>query len=111
MAANVNLFTFPIAPDQITLTVPEDKSISLCMLGNFSFFLFLSADISKKKSSKNSFRNTIRVSNSLDPDQNLPSDDFPARYFFKKFTQKKSADDKIAMFLKHAKFHSKHRAS
>ena len=40
------------------------------MLGDFSRFLFLSANFfSIYALSKNSFRNTIRVSNSLDPDQ------------------------------------------
>ena len=39
-----------------------------CMLANCSFFLS-SADFSKSIFSKNSFRNAISVSNSLDPDQ------------------------------------------
>ena len=38
------------------------------MLGSFCIFLS-SADFSKSSFSKNSFRNIIRVSNSLDPDQ------------------------------------------
>ena len=39
------------------------------MLGNFFMLSLLSADIFSKLSlSKNSFRNTIRVSNRLDPD-------------------------------------------
>ena len=40
------------------------------MLGNFFMLLLLSADFfSKLTFSKQSFRNTIRVSNCLDPDQ------------------------------------------
>ena len=39
------------------------------MLGNFFMLSLSSADFSKLTFSKNSFRNTIRVSNSLDPDQ------------------------------------------
>ena len=39
-------------------------SLSLCMRGNFACFFFFRMLIFKK-----SFRNTIRVSNSLDPDQ------------------------------------------
>ena len=43
------------------------------MLGNFALFLLSSADFfSKLNFSKNSFRNTIKVSNSLDPDQDRP---------------------------------------
>ena len=41
---------------------------TLCMLGNFSCHLSW-LFFSKLTFSKNSFRNTIRVSNSLDPDQ------------------------------------------
>ena len=48
------------------------KIVSLCMLCNFACFLSF-ADFffffSKSSFSKNSFRNTIRVTNSLDPDQ------------------------------------------
>ena len=39
------------------------------MLGNFSCFLSSTDFFSKLAFSKISFRNTIRVSNSLDPDQ------------------------------------------
>ena len=39
------------------------------LLGNFAFFLSFAIFFSKSTLSKNSFRNTIRVSNSLDPDQ------------------------------------------
>ena len=50
------------------------KGFTLCMLGNFAYFL-LSADFffffSKLISSKNSFVKYIRVSNSLDPDPDL----------------------------------------
>ena len=41
-----------------------------CMLGNFFMLLFASADIFSKLTFKKSyFRNTIRVSDDLDPDQ------------------------------------------
>ena len=44
--------------------------LTLYMLGNFSCFCFhLLTFFSKLTFSKASFRNTIRVSNSLDPDQ------------------------------------------
>ena len=39
------------------------------MLGNFEYFYCRLLIFSKPNFSKNSFRNTIRVSNSLDPDQ------------------------------------------
>ena len=39
------------------------------MMSNFSRLLLSSADFSKLTFSKNSFRSTNRVSNSLDPDQ------------------------------------------
>ena len=39
------------------------------MMGNFYDFLSSAKKFSKSTFSKNSFRNTIRVSNSLDPDQ------------------------------------------
>ena len=44
-------------------------SLTLCLLGNIACF-FLSAEFFQKTTfSKNSLRNIIRVSNSLDPDQ------------------------------------------
>ena len=44
--------------------------LTLCMPGNFSCLCLSSADIfSKLTFSKNSFRNTTRVSNGFDPDQ------------------------------------------
>ena len=43
--------------------------LTFCQLGNFSCFLSSDDFFSKSTLSKNSFRNTIRVSNSLDPDQ------------------------------------------
>ena len=44
---------------------------TFCPLGSFEYFL-LSADfVSNSTFSKNSFRNTIRVPNSLDPDQHF----------------------------------------
>ena len=48
----------------------EELVVSCCMMGNFACFLLSSADFFSKSSFlKNSFRNTIRVSNSLNPDQ------------------------------------------
>ena len=46
-------------------------NLTLCMLGNFfHFFMLLSfADFFQNQLTKISFWNTIRVSNSLDPDQ------------------------------------------
>ena len=41
----------------------------LCMLGNFACFFVVCGFFLKLTFSKKSFRNTIRVSNSLDPDQ------------------------------------------
>ena len=46
----------------------QSKGSTLCLPGNFSCFLS-SADFSLSTSSKNSFMNTIGISNSLDPDQ------------------------------------------
>ena len=47
-----------------------DVVLTLCMLGNFfKHFGGLLIFFSKLTFSKNSIRNTIRVSNSLDPDQ------------------------------------------
>ena len=46
------------------------ESLTLCKLGDFAcFFLSSAAFFSKLTFSQNSFRNTIRVSNGLDPDQ------------------------------------------
>ena len=43
--------------------------VALCILGNFSCFLSSADFFQNHFFSKNSFRNTIRVSNSLDPDK------------------------------------------
>ena len=43
--------------------------LTLCLQGNFACFFVNTDFFSKSTFSKNSFRNTIRVSNSLDPDQ------------------------------------------
>ena len=50
--------------------------LTLCMLGNFAcffvicrFFFYKLIFQKKKKKKKNSYRNTTRVSKSLDPDQ------------------------------------------
>ena len=51
--------------------------------------LLLSADFSKLAFSKNSFRNTIRVSNGLDPDQDIVGPDLGPNCL-----QRLSADDK-----------------
>ena len=45
------------------------EKLNLCMLGNFSCFLSSADFFSKSTFSKIFFRITIRVSNSLDPDQ------------------------------------------
>ena len=49
--------------------------LTFCLLGNFSlfFFFFLKIHFLKSTFLKNSFRNTIRVSNNLDPDQDRHS--------------------------------------
>ena len=49
--------------------------VTLCMLGNFSCFRCRLLTFFKVIFSKDSFRNTIRVSNSLDPDQDRHSFD------------------------------------
>ena len=51
------------------LSANEEFQYTLCMLGNFACFFCCLLIFSKSTFSKNSFRNTIRVSNSLDPDQ------------------------------------------
>ena len=45
------------------------QHLTLWILGNFSSFFCRLLIFSKSNFSKNSFRNTTRVSNSLDPDQ------------------------------------------
>ena len=45
--------------------------LTLCILGNFAFFLS-SVVFFKSTFSKNSFRNTIRVTDNLDADQARP---------------------------------------
>ena len=45
--------------------------LTLCLLGIFSCFCRCADMFQNQFFSKNSFRNTIRVSNSLDPDQAL----------------------------------------
>ena len=47
----------------------QPKELTLCMQGNFSCFCLLLIFLQKLTFSKNSFTNAIRVSNSLDPDQ------------------------------------------
>ena len=49
--------------------VPARGKFTLCMLGNFSCFICGQLTFFKLIFSKNSFTNTIRVSNSFDPDQ------------------------------------------
>ena len=44
-------------------------TLTLCMLGNFSYFCCRLLIFFKNKFSENSLRNVITVSNSLDPDQ------------------------------------------
>ena len=77
----------------LTRTCDMYKSVSsLCMLGNFSCFFVVCRYFSTLLFSKYSFRNNIRVSNSLDSDQ--------ARHFVgpdldPNYLQRLSADDKI----------------
>ena len=47
----------------------HSRNLTLCMLGNFSCFYCLLLTSIKIGFSRNSFRNTIRVANSLDQDQ------------------------------------------
>ena len=58
---------------------PHKMNVSLphCMLGNFSCFFVVCWYFLKSAFWKNSFRNTVRMSNSLDPDQ--ASDDLSGR--------------------------------
>ena len=51
-----------------TTVIPSGMLI-LCMLGNFVCFFVVYGFFLKLTFSKKSFRNTIRMSNSLDPDQ------------------------------------------
>ena len=53
----------------VCLALIVSRQLTLCFLGNFSFFFRLLTFFSILTYSKNSFRNTVRVSNSLDPDQ------------------------------------------
>ena len=47
----------------------DHLSLSLCMLGNFACFFVICGFFFKLTFSKKHLRDTIRVSNSLDPDQ------------------------------------------
>ena len=51
----------------------HENTLTLCMLGNFHAFVVACCLFSKLNVSKNSFRNTIKVSNCLDPDQDRHS--------------------------------------
>ena len=64
----------------------------LCMLGNFSCFCCCLLNFSKSTFSKNALRNTIRESNSLDPDQDQHSVDHDLE---PNCLQKLSAEDKV----------------
>ena len=55
-----------IYSDQQTCSI---KLLTLSILGNFSCFFVVCLFFSKSTFLKNSFRNTIRMANSLDPDQ------------------------------------------
>ena len=56
------------------MNILKKLTITLCMLSNFSGFLLSSAGFFQKLTfSKNSFRNTIRVANGFDPDQDRRS--------------------------------------
>ena len=75
-----------------TMVSGERIKLTLCMLGNFAFFFVVCGFFFFKLTfSKKSFRNTITVSNNLDPDQ--------ARCFVgpdldPNYLQRLSADDK-----------------
>ena len=58
--------------------------LALCLLGNFSFFLSSAVFFSKSTFGKNSFRNTIRVSISSNPDQTQSG----SKLFAKVFTRR-----------------------
>ena len=63
-----------VSPELYLCSSKSSFSLTHCMLGNFSCFCcqlltFYEIDFLKK-----SFRNTIRVSNALDPDQDKHSD-------------------------------------
>ena len=51
------------------LDINKGQRLTICLLGNFSCFLSSADFFQNQLFFKNSFRNTIRVSNSLDPDQ------------------------------------------
>ena len=81
-------------------------ALFLCMLGNFSGFFLLSADFfSKLTFSKNSFRNSIRVSNSLDSDQDRHS---VCPDLAPNCLQRLSADVKVATGRQRVIFHLRH---
>ena len=71
-------FIIGLGFDFFIIVVPVDKLIkhfvikrglTLCLLGNFACSFVVCWYFSKSTFSKNSFRNTMSVSNSLDPDQ------------------------------------------
>ena len=68
--------------EDFVCTIFESSFLTLCLLGYFASFFVINF---LKKSS----RNTIRVSNSLDPDQALHFDPVP------NFLQRLSADDAL----------------
>ena len=57
--------------DKLLYPVSSELMLTLCILGNFHDFFLLLLIFSKSTFSKNSFRNTIRLSYSSDPDQTL----------------------------------------
>ena len=65
-------------------------TLSLCILGNFHTLLS-SSDFSKLTFPKNSFRNTVRVSNGLDLDQDRH---FFSPYLGPNYLQRLTADSK-----------------
>ena len=67
-------------------------TLTFCMMGNFHAFLS-SADFFKITFSKTSFKNTIRVSNGLDPDQDRR---FVGPDLGTNCLQRLSADKKVA---------------
>ena len=51
------------------MQICQNGPVTLCMLGNFSFFCRLLSFLEINFLKKSSFRDTIKVSNGFDPDQ------------------------------------------
>ena len=53
----------------LSAAVVSDTFLTLCILGNFACFFVICGFFLKLSFSKKTFKNTIRMSKSLDPDQ------------------------------------------